>query len=96
MDVDTTSLKMKEEWGVVGKKDGSQQMLAMPASFGLCASADEALYRAEMRMKNDPEFRAKFRGWTFYPIRCDKAVSVDPTGVVLIYKNERQSILGVR
>jgi hypothetical protein len=96
MSIDITTLKMPEEWSVVGKKVGSQRMLAMPASFGLCASADEALHRAEMRVKNDPEFRAKFKGWYFYPLRVDKAVAIDPEGVVLIFKNERQTIVGVR
>lgn len=93
MEIDTTTIKMPEEWSVAGKKNGSQEMLSMPVSFGLCGSSDEALFRVERRLAGDAAFREKFRGWTFYPIRVDKAIEITHNGIVQIYKNERQTVI---
>ncbi len=61
--------RLKEAaWAVVWKEEDTSCFRDFLLTFGLSASAEEAMAKVERRLTADPRFRRQHAGGTFYPV----------------------------
>jgi hypothetical protein len=64
----------EEVWGVVARGPARTNWNQFPQAFGIGGDPDDLMAKVEGKRIFDPEFKQKWTGWTFYPVRLDKGI----------------------
>lgn len=79
-------------YAVVAKRQFSGRARFV-TSMGFHPSPEAAIDAVRKRLIIEPEFRKKYRGWTFAAMVADYILQVDQGGAVLLFQNEKEKLL---
>ena len=64
---------LPERW-MVWAWQGGHTVPMTPRHFPYCGSGDEAHDRVQIKLGEDPVFRARWDGWTFFMVPLERAI----------------------
>lgn len=81
-------------FGIVAKDPGENRGLKLLHSTGFHPTAEAAIEAAAKRLQGDHRFKKRWGGKQLLPVVMDFFLKVEPNGIVILHKNERDQRRG--